>query len=623
MRNILLPLLVFLSLLSIISCQSKSDQSSILDSPHQDLHSFANISSMDFKHLSLDLTVSFEEHSLWGSATWFYKKRDQTANYLVLDTRDLLIEKVVDHEGNLLRFELANSVEHLGQALSIEVKAEEGSVQIFYRTKSSSEALQWLTPEQTFGKKHPFLYTQSETIYARSWIPSPDGPGIRFTYDATIQVPKGMMAVMSAPNPQHIHGNGSYAFKMEQPIPAYLLALAVGELSFKAIDERTGVYAEPSLLDKAFEEFKDIGTMVDVAEDLYGSYQWGRYDMLVLPFGFPFGGMENPILTFLTPTIISGDKSLLNLVAHELAHSWSGNLVTNQSWEDFWLNEGFTVYFERRITEAIHGKDYVDMLWSLAYQDLTSSIQSLPERDTWLKLSLKDRHPDVGLTDIAYEKGALFLKQIEATIGREEMDQFLKKYFAEHAFKTMNTEQFITYFKQQVLSKNKDWEKDIPLNAWIFGPGIPELHPRFEPQNFKNLDPIIKEVVEDPSFVASINNKEWSTYEYLYFLKGIQNENSLTLMQELDKNWNLTHHQNMEILCVWLVLSIEQEYKPAYAELDIFLSQVGRMKFLGPIYQALSKSSLGVLGTQKLYEQKLHNYHPIAQMEIRELLNIK
>lgn len=623
MNKFIFSLIIIFYLIPLTSCTSSVSKNEPPEPPLKDLHSFANFSEIDFKHLTLDLIVSFEDKSIGGSATWDYKIKNNTVNYLTLDTRDLLIEKVIDQDGNVLRFELENPVEYLGQALNIEIKETEGSVQVFYKTKSSSEALQWLSPEQTFGKQQPFLYTQSETIYARSWIPSPDGPGIRFTYEANIQVPQGMLALMSAPNPQKTNSNGLYEFKMEQPIPAYLLALAVGNISFKAIDERTGVYAEPTLLKDAWEEFKDIGSMVKVAETLYGPYQWERYDLLALPFGFPFGGMENPILTFLTPTIISGDKSLLNLVAHELAHSWSGNLVTNQSWEDFWLNEGFTVYFERRITEAIHGKDYADMLWSLAFQDLQSSIHNLPERDTWLKLSLKDRHPDVGLTDIAYEKGALFLRQIEETIGREEMDHFFNKYFADHAFKTMNTEQFITYFNENIISKNKEWEKSIQLHSWIFGPGIPNLHPQFKPNNFLMIDPIIEAVHQNNDFIDEINTSDWSTYEYLYFLKGIQPINSFSLMEKLDKAWDLTHHKNMEILCLWLVLSIEQEYKPAYSELDQFLSQVGRMKFLEPIYEALSKSSLGLLGTQKLYKQKANNYHPIAQMEIKHILKIK
>lgn len=622
-RIINFTLLVLVSTFFLLGCQSKTSEETEKKQSTGDLHSFANYHEIHFKHLSLDLAVSFDQKQISGTATWFYEKINKSNNYIILDTRDLFVEKVLDQNGEILRFELGDVVEHLGQSLIIDVKDSAGAVQIFYKTKPSSEALQWLEAEQTFGKKQPFLYTQSETIYARSWIPTPDGPGVRFTYDATVEVPKGMMALMSATNPQSKNANGIYQFQMEQEIPAYLLALAVGDVQFKAINDRTGVYAESSILEKSWNEFKEIDKMVDVAESLYGPYKWGRYDMLVLPFGFPFGGMENPILTFLTPTIISGDRTLLNLIAHELAHSWSGNLVTNKTWEDFWLNEGFTVYFERRITEAIHGKDYVDMLWSLALQDLKASIDFLPERDTWLKLDLKDRHPDVGLTDIPYDKGALFLRKVEETIGREHMDKFLIQYFEHFAFQTISTEEFIDYFKEHVLKDHPDWAKEINIKGWIYGPGLPDNHPTFEVKRFEAVNESITKSLETPSHIAAIDHSEWSTYEYLHFLKGIQKDAHLDLLEAIEKEWHLTDSENMEILCVWLEMSIEQEYKPAYARLDLFLNQVGRMKFLEPLYDALKKSSLGALGTQKLYEQKSHNYHPIARMEIEHILNMK
>ncbi|HET9055173.1 MAG TPA: M1 family aminopeptidase/hydrolase, partial [Cyclobacteriaceae bacterium] len=351
-------------------------------------------------------------------------------------------------------------------------------------------ALQWLTAQQTLGKTKPFLYTQSESIYARSWIPCPDGPGIRFTYNARVQVPIGMMALMSAENPQAMNDSGIYHFNMPMQIPAYLMALAVGDLHFKAIDERTGVYAEATMLDKAASELSDMGDMVHTAENLYGPYRWGRYDVLILPPGFPIGGMENPKLTFATPTIIAGDKSLVNLIAHELAHSWSGNLVTNATWNDFWLNEGFTVYFERRISEAMNDKSYADMLWELGYQDLEKAVEEIGKdsKDTWLKLDLTGRDPDDGLTDIAYEKGALLLKLIENHVGREKMDAFLKEYFSAHAFKTLTTEEFLKYLNQQLIKGDKELEKNLDLNAWVYGAGIPENAPRADMERFNQVN---------------------------------------------------------------------------------------------------------------------------------------
>ena len=251
---------------------------------------------------------------------------------------------------------------------------------------------------------------------------------------------------MSASNPQIKNETGSYHFEMKQPIPSYLLALAVGDVEFKRVSNRAGIYAERTVLDSAVWEFADLEKMIHGAEELYGAYLWERYDVLVLPPSFPFGGMENPRLTFATPSILAGDRSLTSLIAHELAHSWSGNLVTNRTWNDFWLNEGFTVYFEHRIMEKLYGRDYAEMLALLSLQDLRETIQSLKDEnlyaDTKLKLDLAGRNPDDGVTDIAYNKGYFFLRLFEERYGRERFDSFLKHYFSSNAFKSSGHPKF-------------------------------------------------------------------------------------------------------------------------------------------------------------------------------------
>ncbi|HEX5171272.1 MAG TPA: M1 family aminopeptidase/hydrolase, partial [Cyclobacteriaceae bacterium] len=409
-----------------------------------DPHSFSRPGEAIVTHLSWIANVDFETKIISAIATWSVDQieRDQ----IILDTKALDISSVVNDRGEALHFELGKSDSVLGQALKIKLLPGTKKISITYSTHQNAEALQWLLPQQTADKKYPFLFTQSEAILARSWIPCQDSPGVRFTYDAKVTVPNDLLVLMSASNPQQKNDSGVYHFEMKQPIPSYLMALTVGDVSFKSISTRSGIYAEPSVVDTAVWEFADLEKMIAGAEELYGPYRWDRYDVIVLPPSFPFGGMENPRLTFATPTVLAGDRSLTSLIAHELAHSWSGNLVTNATWNDFWLNEGFTVYFETRIMEKLYGRSYAEMLASLNLQSLKDEIKDLEEKglakDTKLKLDLAGRNPDDGVTEVAYNKGYYFLRLIEEKFGREKFDAFVKDYFSENAFKSMDTERF-------------------------------------------------------------------------------------------------------------------------------------------------------------------------------------
>lgn len=613
--------LVAISLCSIVffACGEQPNE----EQPEEkviDTHTQSNASEVKFKHLSLDVNVSFEQKQIAGSATWTFANENKV-DVLKLDTYDLTIDSVKVN-GEIVQYELGEFNEHLGTALSIPVKEGSDKVTIYYKTGEGATALQWMEPQQTLSKKHPFLYTQSEAIYARSWIPAPDGPGIRYTYDARVAVPKDLIALMSATNPQQKNDSGIYHFNMEMPVPAYLMALAVGDVEFKAIDERTGVYADPVLLEKAHKEFEEVGEMVGLAEELYGDYRWGRYDILVLPSGFPLGGMENPRLTFATPTIISGDKSLVNLIAHELAHSWSGNLVTNATWSDFWLNEGFTVYFERRLTEKMTDKSYADMLWELGYQDLEHTVAEMKEEnnmeDSHLKLDLVGRDPDEGLTDIAYEKGALFLKLIENKVGRTKMDAFLNKYFNEHAFQTITTEEFITYLKENLIGDNKPLAEEINIDAWVYGPGIPDNAPRADMERFEKVN-AQREAFLSGTAPANLVTKGWTTHEWLHFLRKMPKPLDDNKMEALDKEFDFTHSNNSEIADLWYIMAVAAKYKPAYDEMKEFLINVGRRKFLTPLYSEMIETGQ-VETARSIYKEARKNYHPLAQSTLDELI---
>ncbi|HVF34612.1 MAG TPA: M1 family aminopeptidase/hydrolase, partial [Candidatus Saccharimonadia bacterium] len=441
-----------------------------------DLHSYSQPGRVVVTALALDLDVSFERKSLEGTAELALEWRDPKATSLVLDTRDLAIAKVelTDADGVWIetKHTLAARDPVLGSKLVVETPKQPAKVRVHYRSAPEASGLQWLTPEQTLGRKHPFMFSQSQAIHARSWIPLQDTPSVRFTYTATIRAPKGLRAVMSADNDPK--GTGpEFRFAMPQKIPSYLLALAVGDLRFASLGKRSGVYAEPERIDAAAKEFTDTEGMIDAAEKLYGPYRWERYDLLILPPSFPFGGMENPRLTFATPTIIAGDKSLVALVAHELAHSWSGNLVTNASWPHLWLNEGFTVYVENRITEAVFGPEQALMDRVIEEHELIEEMKPLEPELKKLVPDIGTRDPDDTFTDVPYTKGAWFLRTLEQRVGREAFDRFIRGWFDSHAFESVTTNDFLAYLDANLLKAHPDAMPRAERDAWLTEPGLP------------------------------------------------------------------------------------------------------------------------------------------------------
>lgn len=585
-----------------------------------DVHSFARPEEVIMNHLDLDIKVDFDKKVISGKASIGIDNKTG-ADSIHLDTQDLTIEKVTLDNEQATQFTLGKKVKHLGSDLAIAIKPETKTVTIHYQSSPQAEALQWLNPQQTAGKKYPFLFTQSQAILARSWVPCQDSPGIRFTYTATVQVPKDLLALMSASNPTEKNATGSYQFKMEQKIPAYLLALSVGDVAFKSLGKRTGVYAEPATLEKATYEFGETEQMLESAEKLYGAYAWDRYDLLVLPPSFPFGGMENPRLTFATPTILAGDRSLTSLVAHELAHSWSGNLVTNMTWNDFWLNEGFTVYFERRIMEALYGKSYADMLALLGYQDLMETVEELGKTsdDTKLKLNLEGRSPDDGVSDIAYEKGYFLLRLIEENVGRERWDAFVKGYFKTYAFRSMNTEDFLIYLQDKLLKNDKALIDKIGLEKWVYQPGIPDNCPKVVSERFIAVEKQAA-AFEKGQSSKTLVTKGWSSHEWLHFVRNLPTKLSLTQMTDLDQAFHFTQSGNSEVLSAWLLHVVNNQYAPGYLALETFLVQVGRRKFLIPLYKALLQTPEGKQRAKDIYQKARPNYHYVAVSTIDEMM---
>jgi leukotriene A-4 hydrolase/aminopeptidase len=586
------------------------------------LHTFSNLNEVKTTYLNWIADVNFDKKQISGTASWHFINTTK-ANKIVFDTYDLQIEEVKIND-KIIAFSLGEKKDYMGQALTIPIAPNDSMVEIKYTTGASATALQWLTAEQTAGKKMPYLFTQCESINARSMIPCMDDPSNRITYNATISVPKGMMALMSAKNPQQKSAVGIYSFDMEIPIPTYLIALAVGDIEFKKIDDRTGVYTEPINLQKCATELSDIPNMMLAAEKIVGPYKWGRYDVLVAPPSFPIGGMENPRLTFATPTIIAGDKSLVSLIAHEMAHSWSGNLVTNSNWNDLWLNEGFTTYVERRIMEQITDTSYSNMLWQLGFQDMQSDLDAMGDTsmDTRLQIDLKGRDPENGFSNIPYEKGALFLKLIEEKVGREKFDIYMNNYFQKNSFIPMNTAKALAYMRTELFKNDQNKEKEIGIDEWVFKPGKPANCPNIVPGRFIAVNDFRTTFLKNGIIDKQEKEKtsKWTTHEWLQFLRKLPRPLDIAKMKVLDNTFGFTKSTNAEIADEWYLQCILSNYKDANTNIDLFLNSVGRKKFLTPLYSALCKTPEGKKLAQAIFEKAKNKYHPLTTKKMAELV---
>ena len=578
-----------------------------------DPHSYADDTQPRTKMFDWRASVDFSGRVLNAEITLHFAE-PAGGGPLDLDTRALVIDAVLDANGAPLAYTLHAADPILGSRLEIALPSGAESVHIRYRTSPEASALQWLTPEQTLGKRHPYLFSQCQAIHARSVIPCQDTPSIRQTFTASLDVPSELRAVMAAaPRSREVHGERAVErFEMPQAIPPYLFAFAVGDLASKDLSPRSRVWTEPAQLEAAAWEFAQVEEHIHAAEALFGPYDWDRFDLLVMPPSFPYGGMENPRLTFLTPSLLAGDRSLVNVLAHELAHSWTGNLVTNSNAEHFWLNEGFTVFAERRILEALEGTEMATLHAAVGHQRLLQAFEQHAARPelTKLRTQLAGIDPDDAFSAVPYEKGYFFLKALEEAAGRAAFDGLLTRWLGAHRFGAVTTDDFLALVERELpglLAK-------VDAKTWIDAPGLPATF--HKPQS-----PRLGAVLAVAGRVPDADEvKAWSVTEWMIYLEAMPRPSPRDVCEKLDKTYALTTAKNPEVLVSWLTLACESGYDEVLPRVEEVLGQTGRMKYLRPLYRALAARAETKALAQSLFAKLEGQYHPIAQQVVRSLL---
>ena len=583
-----------------------------------DPHSYYDPDQPTTQSLRLKWTADFETRRLSGRAALTLQK--PSAGTFDLDTDRLEIRSVVA-DGHTIPYTLGEPDPVLGQRLRLELPPGTREVVIDYATSSEAMGLQWLSPSQTTGKKLPFMFSQCQPHHARSLAPLQDSPRVRVPYHAEVVVPEALTAVMSAGapvmHPGPVAGTRTFEFDMPQPIPTYLIAIAAGDIVSRDLSPRSRIWAEPEMADRAAWEFAGIEKMILTAEALFGPYEWDRYDMLVLPPSFPYGGMENPRLTFLTPTLLAGDRSLVNVVVHELAHSWTGNLVTNATMNDFWLNEGFTVWSERRTLEALHGKDRAALAWAIGNAGLKEAFARFGSSSpyTRLRTDLWGVDPDSMYSEVPYEKGARLVALLEQAAGREAWDEFIRAYIARFRFTSITSEEFLEFLEEV----RPGLAAKVGAKEWIYEAGLPTNCPTFSAPLLEHLQSL-SAGWSDGRRPEPAERESWGPEDVLIYLQGLPRLLSSEDCRWLDETFKLTGQGNYEILVEWLTIAASSDYEPVFRRVREVLTSVGRMKFLRPLYGALGATARTRALARETYAEAKPGYHTLSRMVAEECM---
>ena len=574
----------------------------------KELNTFSNYDIIFQTNINVHFIVDFDNKKVDGEVTISFKALED-GEVIILDTKSLLIKSVKDNTGNELDFKLDNyyRLESHGVPLKIYKeysKDDTFDITIEYSTTKDCMAIDWLEPEQTSGGKYPFMYSQCQSILCREMLPIQDTPAVKMPVQISITVPEELIGLAAGLFVEEINNgnNKTFIYALDIPIPSYLIAIAAGDIGSQNVSERCTIYAEKTVVEKAAWEFSDTEKFLKIAENYIGEYVWEQYNILVLPPSFPFGGMENPTLTFLTPSLIAGDKSLVSVVAHEISHSWTGNLVTNENWPDFWLNEGFTMFIERKILSSHKDKDMAKLDAMVGLSNLKADIIAFGESKSFSSLepNLLGRNPDDAFNKVPYEKGFNLLYYLENKVNNDDIFQkFMRSYIDKFKKGVVKYMDFRTFFETFIKNNVKDWEKilnDIDWDTWVFAPGFPPVENDFSNKYADEVDQAVKDFYENKlgdDFVKKF--KDWFTLLKQNFLNKIKEsdiELSETQLEFLNEKLELIQGKyNVEVSCsYYLTVLYHGTLSTKFEEsLVDFLGKHGRINYIRPLFSALAR----------------------------------
>lgn len=584
--------------------------------PPIDVYSFSEPAKITVRHLELDLTVDFDARRLHGSATLHLNNKTATRT-LVLDTRNLTIERVTLDDGRAALYSIGAATSN-GAPMTIGIEPSTRSVKIDYTTISEPPGLAWTTAQQSLGRTRPWVYSQNEPIEARSWIPLQDTPTVRMTYDATLRVPPGMLALMSAENPTVTNTTGVYTFRMPYAIPSYLIAFAVGRLEFRPLDERTGVYAEPELIDDAHWELSYIPDMVDAAERIAGPYPFGRYDVLMMPPTYAAGGMENPRLNFINPfAVITGNRParpfVQVLIAHELAHSWAGDQTTLATWHDVWLNEGIATYLQERIVEELDGAERAQhSFYSHRRNAVSATSPSVDPRVTLMhRPSTANENPIAAFSLGAYTKGALFMKTLEDLLGRATFDAWLREYFTRFAWRWVDDQSFLAFLGEKGLDR-----AELRVREWIYEPGLPSNVTAPTQSALNDRASAAAAAFRSGTPMTSIVTPDWHEIDILLFVAAING--SRARLDEVDAVLHLSSRTTPPQL--WMTTGIAANYAPVLPAVERVLRRGGPNSQVISLYATLVANPAMRALARRIFDESRDRYDAALASNIEAML---